>query len=129
MPFIPAWVKEADNFTAHRFYRSNVAAFVTIAGKASVGQIIFLSKPAVFFTHNMVYFMAKQSVVAMYQTILTQTSRTFNHLAPQIRIDICGTRRLLARQKLPGAGFGEAHQVFKLHCMIEFCCFVCGQAN
>ena len=33
------------------------------------------------------------------------------------------------RQKLTGAGFGQTHQVFNLHVMVQFRLFICGKGR
>lgn len=83
-------------------------------------QVIFLCRPAVFLTDDVVNLEAEKRVIFVDQAILAYAAGAGDHKAAETGADVGRTQAisLLPSQVPSRPRFGEAHQVFQPHVVV-----------
>ena len=74
---------------------------------------------AMLLTDHMIYLAAEERVLVVDEAVFAEMVGAYNDLSSEAGTDVRGTHVLFQRQTLPGTGFGETHDVFELHVMLQ----------
>jgi hypothetical protein len=94
-PNISAWIEESRQLP-RQGQGSEVTAFVIVAEKAGIGQVVKNGEPTMLLRHDMIDLMGDRRIVFVKQAILTTPSCTFTDL-PTKYLGNVGTAHVFMR--------------------------------